>query len=384
MRKVLMGNHAISYGATLSRSQVIAAYPITPQTQVVELLSEMVADGKLEAEFIKVESEHSALAACVGASAAGARAFTATSAQGLLLMHEVLHWAGRGRLPVVMANINRAVFPGWTIWTDQNDSLSQRDTGWIQFYASDNQEVLDTIILSFRIAEKVLLPVMVNLDAFFLSHTYEAVDMPEQADVDKFLPPFQPQWKLDPQAPRAFGGLTSPAIYMEFQYNTQKAMEAALPFINEAGREYAKITGRYYGNLEGYRLEDAEVVLITSGTIGRTANIVIDELRAKGVRIGNLRIRTFRPLPVDEIAAALRGKKKALVVDRNISFGHSGIFYEEIKAGLYNRDVRPPLFGYVTGLGGRDVTPEIIHEIVDHGMKHDKPDQDVIWIGVNQ
>ncbi len=384
MRKVLMGNHAISYGATLSRSQVIAAYPITPQTQVVELLSEMVADGKLEAEFIKVESEHSALAACVGASAAGARAFTATSAQGLLLMHEVLHWAGRGRLPVVMANINRAVFPGWTIWTDQNDSLSQRDTGWIQFYASDNQEVLDTIILSFRIAEKVLLPVMVNLDAFFLSHTYEAVDMPEQADVDKFLPPFQPQWKLDPQTPRAFGGLTSPAIYMEFQYNTQKAMEAALPFINEAGREYAKITGRYYGNLEGYRLEDAEVVLITSGTIGRTANIVIDELRAKGVRIGNLRIRTFRPLPVDEIAAALRGKKKALVVDRNISFGHSGIFYEEIKAGLYNRDVRPPLFGYVTGLGGRDVTPEIIHEIVDHGMKHDKPDQDVIWIGVNQ
>jgi pyruvate/2-oxoacid:ferredoxin oxidoreductase alpha subunit len=384
MRKLLMGNHAISYGATLSRPQVISAYPITPQTQVVELLSEIVADGKLAADFIKVESEHSALAACVGASAAGARTFTATSAQGLLLMHEVLHWAGRGRLPVVMANVNRAIFPGWTIWTDQNDSLAQRDTGWIQIYASDNQEVLDSIILAYRIAEKMLLPVMVNLDAFFLSHTYEAVDVPDQEAVDKFLPPFKPEWKLDTQNPRAFGGLTSPAIYMEFQYNTQKAMEATLPYINEAGREYEKITGRFYGNIEGYKTEDAECVLITSGTIGRTANIVIDELRAQGVKIGNLRIRTFRPLPIDEIAAALSGKKKAFVIDRNLSFGHSGIFFEEIKAGLYNRDVHPKMFGFVAGLGGRDVTPGTIHEIVDHGMKHDKPDQDVIWIGVNR
>ena len=384
MRKLLMGNHAISVGATLSRVQVIAAYPITPQTQVVEMLSEIVADGKLNAEFIKVESEHSAMAACIGASTTGARAFTATSAQGLLLMHELLHWAAHGRLPIVMANVNRAVAPGWTIWTDQNDSLSQRDTGWIQFYVADNQEVLDTIILGYKLAEKVHLPVMVNLDAFVLSHTYEAVEVPDQKVVDAFLPPFNPEWKMDVKNPRAFGGLTSSDVYMEFQYNHHEAMEQSKKVIAETCGEFEKIFGRKYGLLEEYRMEDSEYVMVTSGTISKTSRIVVDELREKGVKIGILRVRTFRPFPGEEIAAALAGKKKAFVIDRNISYGKSGIFYDEIKGALYNKGMNLPLFGFVIGLGGRDVTPAHLHEIVDYGMKHDRPTEEIIWMGVKK
>jgi len=384
MRKALMGNLAASHGARLCRVQVIPAYPITPQTQIVEELSQLVADGELAADFIKVESEHSAMSAAVGASLAGARTFTATSAQGLLLMHEVLHMASRERTPVVMANVNRAIFPGWTIWTDQNDSLSQRDTGWIQFYVADNQEVLDSIILAYRIGEELMLPVMVNLDAFVLPHTYEAVDMPEQEAVDAFLPPFHPKVKLDVDDPRAFGGLTNPGIFMEFNYNQQNDTMKALKRIPEIGREFEKAFGRYYGNLELYRVEDAEYMLITSSTIARTSRIVIDELREKGVKIGLMRVRTFRPFPGDEIHAALKGCRKAFVIDRNLSFGHSGIFFEEIKAALYNKPERIPLYGFVAGLGGRDVDPSVIHEVVRQGLEMTDADVPVIWIGVKK
>lgn len=384
MRKALMGNLAASYGAKLCRVQVIPAYPITPQTQIVEELAQMVANGELEANFIKVESEHSAMSAAVGASLVGARTFTATSAQGLLLMHEVLHMASRERTPVVMANVNRAIFPGWTIWTDQNDSLSQRDTGWIQFYVADNQEVLDSIILAYRIGEELMLPVMVNLDAFVLSHTYEGVDVPEQATVDAFLPPFNPKVKLDVDDPRAFGGLTNPGIFMEFNYNQQKDTMRALKRIPEIGREFEKMFGRYYGNLELYKTEEAEYILITSSTIARTSRIVIDELREKGVKIGLMRVRTFRPFPGDEIYAALKGCRKAFVIDRNLSFGHSGIFYEEIKAALYNKPGRVPLYGFVAGLGGRDVDPSVIHQVVNQGIETEDPDCPVIWMGVKK
>ncbi len=384
MKKVLMGNHAISIGATLSRAQVIAAYPITPQTQVVEKLSEIVANGELDAEFIKVESEHSAMAASIGASAAGARAFTATSAQGLLLMHEVLHWASRARLPIVMANINRALAPGWTIWTDQNDSLSQRDTGWIQLYASDNQEVLDSIIIGYKVAEKVSLPLMVVLDAFVLSHTYEPVEIPEQEKVDQYLPPYNPEWKLDIDNPHAFGGLTAPNIYMEFQYNHHNAMIEAKEVIKQAGKDFGKIFGREYGNIDKYKTEDADYLLITSGTIAKTTNLVIDTMREKGIKIGNLRVRTFRPFPTEEIRESLKNVKKVFVIDRNISYGHSGIFFEEIKASLYNTKTDIPIFGFVTGLGGRDVTPELIEEMANYGIEKEKPENDVIWMGVKK
>lgn len=384
MKKVIMGNHALSFGAMLSRAQVIAAYPITPQTQVVELLSEMCADKTLDAKFIKVESEHSAMAACIGASIAGARTFTATSAQGLALMHELLHWASGGRQPVVMGNINRSMAPGWSIWTDQNDSLSQRDTGWIQFYCASNQEVVDTVIQAFKVSEKLLIPSMVILDAFALSHTYEAVDIPDQARVDTFLPPFRPELRLTPDEPHAFGGLTSPEHYFELRYKLEKDMEKVPELIEETGREYERLFGRYLGKVEDYRCEDADIVLVTSGTAGYTARVAVDELRASGIKAGNLRIKVFRPFPFADIRRILKNARKVAVVDRNISYGHHGIFFQEVKSALFGDADGKPVFGFIAGLGGRDITPATYREIVDYAFAHEKAEEEIIWIGVKR
>jgi len=384
MKKVIMGNHALSYGAMLSRAQVIAAYPITPQTQVVELLSEMCADKTLNAKFIKIESEHSAMAACLGASLAGARTFTATSAQGLTLMHELLHWASGGRLPVVMGDINRSMAPGWSIWTDQNDSLSQRDTGWIQFYCSSNQEVLDTVIQAFKVSEKLAIPSMVILDAFAISHTYEVVDIPDQEKVDEYLPPFKPQFRLTPDEPHAFGGLTSPEHYFELRYKLQKDMEKVPALIEETGREYEKMFGRYLGLVDEYCCEDAEVILVTSGTAGYTARVAVDELRQEGIKVGNLRIKVFRPFPFAQVEEILKKAKKVAVVDRNISYGHHGIFSQEVKSALYGHINGLPVFSFITGLGGRDIMPSTFREIVEYSLSKTKPEEEIIWIGVKK
>ena len=379
MEKVIMGNHAVSYGVKLARAQVIAAYPITPQTQIVEMLSEFCAGGLLDARFIKVESEHSAMAACIGAASAGARAFTATSSHGLALMHEMLHWAAGARLPIVMANVNRAMGPGWSIWTEQTDSLAQRDTGWLQFYCESNQEVLDNVIQAFKIAEQVLLPTMLVLDAFVLSHTEEPVDIPDQELVDQYLPPYRARYKLDPSDPHAFNALVAPPYYMELRYKMQKAMEEAVKVARQADEEFGKVFGRRYGLVEGYRLEDAEVVLVTSATITSTARVVVDELREEGHRIGLLKVRMFRPFPVQDVREALAGASKVAVIDRNISFGHGGIFAEEVKSALYNNPHRPPVFGFVIGLGGRDVTPASIRGIAEYTFEHDMPEGEIIW-----
>ncbi len=388
MKKVIVGNHAVSWGVKLARAEVIAAYPITPQTQIVEELSEMCAKGDLKARFIKVESEHSAMAACIGASAAGARAFTATSAQGLVLMHELLHWAAGGRLPIVMADVNRALAPGWTVWTDQNDTLSQRDTGWIQFYCETNQEVLDTTIQAFKLAERVGLPVMIVLDAFYLSHTSEPVDIPDPADVDAFLPPRVAQFKLDTDDPHAYGALTTPAVYMEMRMRQQEAMDEARAAADAVDEEWGQRFGRRYGAIEPYRTEDAEIVLVTSGTITSTSRYVVNALREKGEKVGLLKVKMFRPFPTDAIRAAVKHVPHLAVLDRNISPGHSGIFAEEIRAALYDvpADSRPTVHGYIVGLGGRDVTPETIIDCVDRTratMQTGKPavreDQ---WVGV--
>ncbi len=379
MEKVIMGNHAVSYGVKLARAQVIAAYPITPQTQIVEMLSEFCASGLLDARFIKVESEHSAMAACIGAASAGARAFTATSSHGLALMHEMLHWAAGARLPIVMANVNRAMGPGWSIWTEQTDSLAQRDTGWLQFYCESNQEVLDNVIQAFKIAEQVLLPTMLVLDAFVLSHTEEPVDIPDQELVDQYLPPYRARYKLDPSDPHAFNALVAPPYYMELRYKMQKAMEEAVKVARQADEEFGKVFGRRYGLVEGYRLEDAEVVLVTSATITSTARVVVDELREEGHRIGLLKVRMFRPFPVQDVREALAGASKVAVIDRNISFGHGGIFAEEVKSALYNNPHRPPVFGFVIGLGGRDVTPASIRGIAEYTFEHDMPEGEIIW-----
>jgi pyruvate/2-oxoacid:ferredoxin oxidoreductase alpha subunit len=382
MKKVITGNHAVSYGAQLARSQVIAAYPITPQTQVVELLSEFCASGKLNAKFIKVESEHSAMSACIAASATGARAFTATSSHGLALMHEMLHWAAGARLPVVLANINRAMGPGWSVWTDQNDSLSQRDLGWIQLYCESNQEVLDTTIQAFKIAETVLLPVMVVLDAFFLSHTSEQVDIPDQEMVDQFLPPHNLKTKLDLANPKSYGALTNPDHYYEIRYKIQKAHDESIQVIKDIDLEFEKYFGRKYGAVEAYRCEDAKVILVTSGTITGTARVVVDEMREQGRKVGILKQKLFRPTPTEELRSILYKTQKVAVIDRNISFGHSGIFAQEIKSALYGLAGAPPIFDYIIGIGGRDVTPSDIREIIDNTFKTDTPVEPIIWRGI--
>jgi len=383
METVILGNHAVSYGVLVSRVQTISAYPITPQTLIVERLSEMVADGELDAIFTKVESEHSALASTIGSSSVGARAFTATSSQGLALMHEMIHWAAGARLPIVLANVNRAMAPGWNIWTDQNDSLSCRDTGWMQVYCQNNQEVLDSIIMGYKVSEQVLLPTMVSLDAFVLSHTAENVDIPEVKLVDKYLPPYKPKIKMDTDDPHSFGALSSPENYMEFRYKMQEAMDKAEDIIIKEGKEFGKIFGRKYGMVEEYHTEGAEIILVVSATIASTAKASIDSLRAKGIKIGLLRIRVFRPFPVKDVARVLLNKKKAIVIDRNISYGKSGIFFDEIKGAFYNIEgEKPKIFGYIAGLGGRDVTPEVISYIVDDAMRKDKPEKDIIWSGV--
>jgi pyruvate/2-oxoacid:ferredoxin oxidoreductase alpha subunit len=380
----MIGNHAVSWGVLRSRVEVISAYPITPQTQVVEALSEMVADGSLPAQYVKVESEHSAMAACIGGSIAGARTFTATSAQGLALMHELLHWAAGGRLPVVMADINRAMAPGWNIWTDQNDSLSQRDTGWIQLYCETNQEVFDTTIQSFKLAESVNLPVMLILDAFFLSHTSEPVDVTEQEDVDRFLPKREATFKMDTTDPHAFGALVRPDAYMEMRWHQQEAMHEARDVFRRVEDEWEELTGRRYGPVEAYRAEDADLLLVTSGTITSTARHVVDERRAAGEAVGLIKVKMFRPFPTTELRSLLGGVDRVAVLDRNISPGRGGIFAEEIRAALYDvpPEDRPTLFGYIVGLGGRDVTPPVIHDLIDDTRSKPGPEREDLWVGV--
>ena len=380
MKKVITGNHAVSFGAKLARVEVIAAYPITPQTEVVEKLSEMVAEGELRAKFIKVESEHSAMAACIGAAATGARSFTATSSQGLLLMHEMLHWATGARVPIVMANINRTVGPPWNIWSEQTDSLAQRDTGWLQFYCENNQEILDTTIQAFKICEKVSLSGMVCLDAFYHSHTSEPVDIPDEADIDRFLPRYNPKYKLDVKEPHTFGGLTSPEWYYELRYKIQSAMTEALDVIKETDKEYAEITGRKYGLIEAYKTNGAEQLLITAGAISQTAKDAVDILRQKGKKIGLARIRTFRPFPKDDIKRIIQKVKVAGVVDRDISFGNEGIFFQEVKSAVYNEKIHPPIYGFIAGLGGRDVTTDDIIKITEY-MSKGLSKKEIVWVG---
>lgn len=383
MKKVLMGNHAASWAVRLCRVQMISAYPITPQTHIVEELSEMCGDGSLDAKFLKVESEHSAMASCIAASSTGVRCFTATSANGLALMHELLHWASGARLPLVMVNVNRALAPGWNIWADQGDSLSQRDTGWVQLYVEDNQEVLDTVIQAFRIAEQILLPVMVCYDAFFLSHTYEPVDIPDQKTVDAWLPAHEREGILDTENPMALSSLVMPDVYMEIRKKLQDAHDQTKILVNETGTSFGESFDRSYGAVEAIDCDDAEIVLVTSSSTTSPARLVIRELRAKGVKIGLLKMRLFRPFPVEDVRRALFGAKKAAVIDRNISFGKGGIFADEIRGAIANEPEAPLVYGYVTGLGGRDITPELIHEIVqDTRDRSGPPETLVIWKGL--
>jgi len=386
MRKVITGNVAVAYGAMLSDVQVVAAYPITPQTTIIEELATMQAEGQADFDYIRVESEHSAMAACIGASMGGARASTATSGQGLFLMHEMLHYASGARTPVVLANVNRAAAAPWSIWSDQTDSVSQRETGWIQLYCEGNQEVLDTTIMAFKIAERLRLPVMVVLDAFFLSHTSEPVDIPDKESVRDFLPPFDPGdcW-LDPENPRTFGSLCMTNVYMEFRWQVQRDMEKAKGLITEVHEEFADMFGRRYHQVEGYRTDDADVVLIVSGTVASTGREAIDMLREEGKKVGMVKVKTLRPFPSEDIIEALRGKKKVAVIDRNFSPGATGIWAQEIRNALYDlpEGERPMIYDYIVGLGGRDISVKTLDEIYEKTLNDDRPEDVDIWIGVN-
>jgi pyruvate/2-oxoacid:ferredoxin oxidoreductase alpha subunit len=380
MRTLLKGNGAVARAVQMAGAQVISAYPITPQTSIVEELAEMVAQGRLNARFIKVESEHSALAACIAAASVGARTFTATSSQGLALMHELLHWAAGSRLPIVMVNVNRALGSPWSLFTEQTDSLSQRDTGWMQIYCQSAQEALDSVIQSFEVSQRVLLPCMVLLDGFLLSHTFENVEVPEQDTVDSFLGPLKLPHLLDVARPATIGGLSDPDSYTAFRRKIQIAHEQALEVWADVGRQWGELTGRGYDVIEEYRLHDAELVLVASSTPAMTARVAIDALRERGIPAGLLRLRVFRPFPANALRRALARKRAVVVLDRNCSFGHHGIFYQETKSALYELPAgdRPPVRGIIAGLGGRDITPEDIEQMLLQGSES-KGLESVTW-----
>jgi pyruvate/2-oxoacid:ferredoxin oxidoreductase alpha subunit len=382
MRRVIEGSQAVAEAVRLSRVQVVSAYPITPQTHIVETISDYCEKGEIKAAFMRMEGEQSCLAALIGAQAMGVRTFTATSSQGLAYMHELLHWASAARLPIVMAEVNRALAPGWNIWTDQTDSLAQRDTGWVQIYCEDGQDVLDSTLIAYRLGEKVNLPVMVILDAFFLSHTYEPVDIPDDNDAHRFLGPYQPHFKITTADPRSYGSLVGPGDYMEMRRDIALAMEDVLEQLEEIHEEFASIFNRRYAPVETVNCDDAEIVILTTGTITSTTRLVVEKLRAQGEKIGLLKLRLFRPFPVEILRETLKKAKKVAVIDRNCSFGVGGIFAQELKAALCNKKEKPLIYGFIAGLGGRDVTPDAIEEIYWKTKSSEAPEEGGVWVGL--
>ncbi|MFQ5975224.1 MAG: pyruvate synthase subunit PorA [Candidatus Hydrothermarchaeales archaeon] len=379
------GSRAVAEGVKLCDVKVIAAYPITPQTHIVEDLAKFVADGELDCEYIMVESEHSAMSATIGASATGARTFTATASQGLALMHEMLFIASGMRLPIVMVNANRALSAPINIWNDQGDSMAQRDSGWIQLYVETNQEAIDTTIQAYKISENtdVLLPTMVCMDGFVLTHTVEPVEIPDKKDIDKFLPPYVPEMYLDPNDPMTQGAFADPSTFTEFRYAQEEGMRNALEVIKEVDKEYQELTGRGYGIIEDYNTKDGEIVLVSLGSVVGTIKEVIDELKEE-VSVGILKIKLFRPFPEKEILEALKNAKVVSVIEKDVSIGMGqGALYNEVKAALYNSDISPKTLGFIAGLGGRDVTLDNIREVISlsqTAMKKDVPE--VTWVGL--
>lgn len=380
MKEFMTGNHAVAHAVKLCRTPLIAAYPITPQTAIYEKLSEWEASRELKGIMMRTESEHSAMASCIAASLTGVRTFTATSSQGIALMHEMLHFAAGCRAPVVMANVNRLLAAPWGFWADQLDSLSQRDTGWIQFYCENGQESLDTVIQAYKIAEQVYLPTMLSLEAFFVSHFMEVVDLPEQEQVDHFLPPIDLPHKFDMDKPGFLVPVVPSELYRKYKQMAQVSMDSVKEIAVQVDKEFKQTFGRSYGIIEPIMLEDAEVVLVTAGSITSTARVAIKDLRTQGKKVGLLKVRLFRPFPVKAIQAAVRGKEKIAVIDRNISLGSGGIFCQELRAALVHSPEHPFIYSYLAGIGGTDVTPELIEKIALEVMNRDEPVDQPIWI----
>ncbi len=389
IRTVMKANEAAAWAAKLARPKVIAAFPITPSTLVPEKISEFVADGELDAEFIKVESEHSAISACVGASAAGVRVFTATASQGLALMHEVLFIAAGMRLPIVMAIGNRSLSAPINIWNDWQDSISQRDTGWLQFYAENNQEALDLILAAFKVAEneKVLLPAMVGFDAFILTHTVEPVEIPDQELVDEFLGEYKPKHAyLDPKSPISQGTLAFPAHYMEARYTVWEANENAKRAIDEVFAEFEKKFGRKYQKVEEYRTDDAEIIFVTMGSLAGTVKEYVDHLREKGVKAGAAKLTVYRPFPTEEVRELAKKAKVLALLEKNITFSVGGALFQDFSRALVNVEDKPKIVDFILGLGGRDVTFGNLDEVTEIAQKAlaDEEVDEVNWIGLRK
>jgi pyruvate ferredoxin oxidoreductase alpha subunit len=357
---VMEGSHLVAEAARVCRPAVVSAYPITPQTHIVEDISTMIANGDLTScEYVRTESEFSAASVIQGAQATGARTFSATSSQGALLMYEVLFAIAGMRLPCVLTMANRSISAPISIWNDHQDAISARDSGWIQLWAEDNQEAADLVIQAYKIAEdhRVLLPVMVNLDGFLITHLYEPVETYDQKAVDEFLPPYNPVFRLDPKDPVTMGTLAQPEYYTEARYMIHDAQIKAKAVIEEVATDFGKKFGRYKGGLiDAYKMEGAEVALVAMGSILGTMKDAVDELRAAGVPVGIVKVRSYRPFPVEALRKALSGVKVVCVLDRDISMGMEGALYTDLKAALYNAAGAPDMLGFIIGLGGRDIT----------------------------
>ncbi len=363
---------AVGDAAMLSDVDVVSAYPITPQTHIVEHLAELVANGELKASYIPVESEHSAMSACLGSSAVGARTFTATAAQGLELMHEVLYVASSMRFPIVMAVANRALSAPISIWGDHSDAMAVRDTGWIQIFVENGQEAVDNVICGFRIGEdkRVLLPVMIHLDGFQLTHVIEPIELPDKKDVDRFLPPFKYPLPLDPEKPVTMGALGSPFIYTEVKWAQEINLEKSKEVILEVWQEFGKVFGRSYSPVEKYQTDGAKTLLMTMGSYSETAMEAVDKMRGDGKKVGLLKLRLWRPFPYEELRQAVKDAEVLIVLDRAISFGGpGGPVCSEIKAALYAEEKKPKVVGFVGGLGGRDISMSGFEEMINRGIE---------------
>ncbi|MGA3118125.1 MAG: pyruvate ferredoxin oxidoreductase [Syntrophobacteraceae bacterium] len=361
---------AVAEAVGLCDVDVVAAYPITPQTHIVEHLAELVADGHLDADFVPVESEHSAMSACIGSSAAGARTFTSTCSQGYALMSELCYIASALRLPIVMAVANRALSAPITILNDHADLMYARDTGWIQLIAEDGQEAVDMSVLAFRIGEdkRVSLPVQVNLDGFTMSHVIEPIAMPDQEEIKRFLPPFKPVLRLDPAKPVTFGPVVMSDVYTEARKAQDEALKATKPVIQELFDDFARQFGRQYKLVETYKTEDADTIIVAIGSIAQTGMTAVDTMRAKGKKVGIARIRVFRPFPGAELFEAIKGAKNLVLLDRVTSFAGgeiSGPVALEIKSVLFDNKRFPTVGNFLVGLGGRDVTGQNFEEMVE-------------------
>lgn len=369
--QIITANTAAALAAKLCRVQVVSAYPITPQTPVTEELAEMVESGALKAQYLTVESEHSALASVVAASQVGARVFTATSANGLLYMHEMLHWAAGSRVPIVMACVNRGVGAPWTILNDQQDTVSQRDTGWIQLYCRNSQEVLDSVIQAYRIAEQVQIPIMVCYDGFILSHASTPVDVPLQEEVDRFLPPLEDRSGIDgPNNPMNINplilsdprpnanGVVMPG-YMEFRHRLQQDILGSVDTIQATDKAFLDIFGRNWGGSTWtYRMEDAEHAIVSMGSLASECTLAADSLREDGIKVGVVGVRVYRPFPASEIVESLSGMKTVTFFEKDVSYGYQGALAMDARAAMYDSSSRPAISSYVVGLGGRDVRPD--------------------------